>query len=810
GVYCKQARSLARAMTAAGCSRQKVGQLMRLMARTFGIELKFSMSRRTVSRAILEGGVAAKLQVAYEVLHTDGKRQAQGISLYLNFTGMTISQDSTSNRKQNYESHHFTPKAPDYDEVARLQKAGIQVKPTSIPRIRLFSLDATLDHGSEGSINEWKNNLQALSKLFNDSPLARRLNRQFRIHDFWRVTKGMHGDHANNEKSCANGIRDIKHDVAIEELGEKKLKELAFEDLVLYLALWNAKKLADIGGIDVWNQLSGVEQAERDAALMSEIITDLGQHEYDSLAEAARREIDLFVWSGCCMHKDQNSFKGGNAEMMAEWDKLGIEPPILLANKSNAAILHRVFEPGRSYDKLSEVERKALEETTRGGAKAMDLAGALFNNKDDKKGQGDVHVNFMKEHLGKNHPRFPDTSNTRFGSHGLAAAEIIKHLELYIKFVKDDIPYSKTYQTRTNIELNLLRALEDKATLTELCAMVLYTNVISHPYMRVVRGEEVNALDLGPLHAEVQTHIKKILDDPDLLFGENASFETAALDSKEWEDAKAVNAVFELATSLPHLQAITLAFFRGSLATWIRFSAEFAPGGLIDEASAEERYLAWMPSTNDCNEGLLSHYRVTVRNKPTLTLHQFNAQAMYSRNDTLSFMNALFEDEDHHYIMKVAREWDSSGLEAKRRAEQVAFRRRLVEMNKAKEEAKRRKAIELREKLRKIPLIRSLAELDSVPRAELDPKGSRKWTGHIYDLQLEALRFRSVPIPKKNQLKRVPEKLQALRAGFTKYLELLQEMGRIWPSSVGIENLAQDDLPVEAEWHEEEDMEVEE
>ncbi|THV06136.1 hypothetical protein K435DRAFT_645820, partial [Dendrothele bispora CBS 962.96] len=157
GVYCKQARSLARAMTAAGCSRQKVGQLMHLMARTFGIELKFSMSRRTVSRAILEGGVAAKLQVAYEVLHTDG---------------MTISQDSTSNQKQNYESHHFTPKAPDYDEVTQLQKAGIQVKPTSIPRIQLFSLDATLDHGSEGSINEWKNNLQALSKLFNDSPLA--------------------------------------------------------------------------------------------------------------------------------------------------------------------------------------------------------------------------------------------------------------------------------------------------------------------------------------------------------------------------------------------------------------------------------------------------------------------------------------------------------------------------------------------------------------------------------------------------------------------------------------------------------------
>ncbi|THV03797.1 hypothetical protein K435DRAFT_791386 [Dendrothele bispora CBS 962.96] len=107
--------------------------------------------------------------------------------------------------------------------------------------------------------------------------------------------------------------------------------------------------------------------------------------------------------------------------------------------------------------------------------------------------------------------------------------------------------------------------------------------------------------------------------------------------------------------------------------------------------------------------------------------------------------------------------------------------------------------------------VRGLAQFNkSLVCAIFDPKGSRKWTGHIYDLQLEALRFRSVPIPKKNQLKRVPDKLQALRAGFTKYLELLREMGRIWPSSFGIKNLAQDDLPVEAEWHEEEDMEVEE
>lgn len=70
--------------------------------------------------------------------------------------------------------------------------------------------------------------------------------------------------------------------------------------------------------------------------------------------------------------------------------------------------------------------------------------------------------------------------------------------------------------------------------------------------------------------------------------------------------------MFKLTPELPHLKQITVAFFRGSNVTWRRFSAEFAPGGLIDEALAEEKHLAWMPATNDVNEGALGAYRVTI------------------------------------------------------------------------------------------------------------------------------------------------------------------------------------------------------
>ena len=60
--------------------------------------------------------------------------------------------------------------------------------------------------------------------------------------------------------------------------------------------------------------------------------------------------------------------------------------------------------------------------------------------------------------------------------------------------------------------------------------------------------------------------------------------------------------------TLPHFCNLLIAFFKGAAQTWERFTSEFAPGGLIDEATAEERELAHMPAANDENEGLLGSF----------------------------------------------------------------------------------------------------------------------------------------------------------------------------------------------------------
>ena len=91
--------------------------------------------------------------------------------------------------------------------------------------------------------------------------------------------------------------------------------------------------------------------------------------------------------------------------------------------------------------------------------------------------------------------------------------------------------------------------------------------------------------------------------------------------------------------------------------------SEFAPGGLIDEATTEEKDLAWMPPTNDVNEGALGAFRVLVRRQPQLTLLQYNAQAMFHINHTQEFVEKKFEREAYKFIHKMAREEDSKGHE---------------------------------------------------------------------------------------------------------------------------------------------------
>lgn len=108
-------------------------------------------------------------------------------------------------------------------------------------------------------------------------------------------------------------------------------------------------------------------------------------------------------------------------QMMAWWGKNKVIGPIKLMNRDNAAA---AIMGGIAATQATEVSQG-------GEVKLTSLAGALFNHKDDKKGQHDTYQFFM-EVMFSYIISFPDTSNTWYQTHCLAVTELIVNLDIYI------------------------------------------------------------------------------------------------------------------------------------------------------------------------------------------------------------------------------------------------------------------------------------------------------------------------------------------------------------------------------------------
>ena len=441
--------------------------------------------------------------------------------------------------------------------------------------------------------------------------------------DLFVKLAGMNTDHCAKEKKDAQLMEMEKTKAINQTLGEDAILEKSNQEILPYLIQARTKMIKAVGGTEKWKSLSSGEQADYEADMMNNLLVELGKDSFEKLTSEEKRILKLFIWTGCGCHKDLNSVKGGNQAMMNWWKENDIPGPVLLANRDNKATLEKY----ESDSELTAAQERALEMTACGGVKATKLAGDILNNKDDKKGYHD-DFRWWWSMRAQEDFTFPDTSNTCFGSHCDAAIELILQLPHFIEFMKY-IKAKKINNQFSNMEQNFWMALHCNATITELVVLALYAQAISHPYMQYIRSKKkINMLDLGPLHRKVHKHMKKIIKKPELLIGPNATGETDSLNSNEWSRSELFDTIQKLLPDLPYLKDLLVVFFKGAAKTWKRFTSEFAPGGLIDEATTEEREAAWMPPTNDANEGALGAYHVAMRRQPWLSEDQFNAWYM--------------------------------------------------------------------------------------------------------------------------------------------------------------------------------------
>ncbi|KAF8129999.1 hypothetical protein K438DRAFT_1740365 [Mycena galopus ATCC 62051] len=383
------------------------------------------------------------------------------------------------------------------------------------------------------------------------------------------------------------------------------------------------------------------------------------------------------VIAGCCGHKDHNVSKYGVQGMEAVWDELGLPPPVLLANKDNAATI------ALGTDVDSAAVERALKTSQRGAYKLVSLCGDLFRHKDDKRGHQDLHRHFftkVKYDATGEHStvKFPDTSNNRYGTHLTGAAELISYHSAYVRFF-EIIRDTKTTPGLNHMEQNALMALQNDETVCELLVMTVYKNAISDPYFKMVRRTGVNHIDLGPLHSKtIPDHVAKLIADTDLLLSPLSSADEATLDSLPFEDQFAMDAVHYWLTThpdrIPVVEHLLIGFLKGTLIGWSRFTSEFEPGGSIDSLTPAEKLLVCIPPTNDANESILGGLRVYSRARGG-TVHHFSAQAAYHRNNTEAFTAAkLATEADALYIMRLARVEDASGAMRKFRTDLLAFK----------------------------------------------------------------------------------------------------------------------------------------
>ncbi|KAJ7050219.1 hypothetical protein C8F01DRAFT_1264302 [Mycena amicta] len=292
-------------------------------------------------------------------------------------------------------------------------------------------------------------------------------------------------------------------------------------------------------------------------------------------------------------------------------------------------------------------------------------------------------MNYMREALPLRYPghalslnaRIADVSNTRYGCYPDAAAQVVIHHDLYSNLVRDFCD-AKTRAGENHMEKNVLLGLECPSTMAEMCAYAIYGVLVSQVYMSQARrtpsagATYVNQLDLIDLHRRIPIFYSEL-----------------TLDNGPIRNADLLAAIRLLEPELPHLKAMISALFRGCAHGWCQFTQDFLRGGPIDNLSKSSRSLIVTEATNCKNEGGLGAWRVACKARPNISTANFSVREQVKRNGTDAWIEAFAHEDNHQYVMRLVREKDASGENARLRKEIAELIMRKAEETRARKAA---------------------------------------------------------------------------------------------------------------------------
>ncbi|KAH6897551.1 hypothetical protein BKA70DRAFT_1231496 [Coprinopsis sp. MPI-PUGE-AT-0042] len=265
--YTENMRELARVLVANGVGTQKVGETIQKCGEAFGIEVSGVMSCtncRTGSSGM--GSCCGP---------PDSIRMA---------TPSTRTLHPTEHQRMTCQA--VALQVPDY-RAGDGSMSGGSGQWDSISQLTIQMPGA--------SCKPSRTKLDGYSTLLNGSPLATRKGSWFERDDFIDKCDGSTSDHASDQVKKHNLLGEWK-----EEVKEKAAGGGA--DV--------RAKLAEMGR-DSWEALTDKERLELDILVLREI----GQEVMETLDEEELEELKRFIRTGCSMHKDLNTVRGGDTAL---------------------------------------------------------------------------------------------------------------------------------------------------------------------------------------------------------------------------------------------------------------------------------------------------------------------------------------------------------------------------------------------------------------------------------------------------------------------------------------------------------------
>ncbi|KAJ7673697.1 hypothetical protein DFH06DRAFT_1318832 [Mycena polygramma] len=271
----------------------------------------------------------------------------------------------------------------------------------------------------------------------------------------------------------------------------------------------------------------------------------------------------------------------------------------------------------------------------------------------------------------ENAGKFPDVSNTRYGSFTYGAADVVCFHGLIQELVCEIIDGKAKSGQANHVEYLILKGINCAETMSHLAALALLGVSVHWGYMDIVRGKKenpINLLSLTDLHRRLPKFCANIAANPWKLLDPTTPLDELTIDAKPFRDEFLVDCIRQMKPHLPNLFLIISTIFSGAEQGWIRFTPEFQVGGTFDRLTPEQRAILVIPSTNDSNEGMLGSFRVHMRYHPNSTAHSFSNQTRTERNDTEAFIKKCCDDAVQKFVMREVRK------DGKRAASKVSAR----------------------------------------------------------------------------------------------------------------------------------------